>query len=154
MLFLVDDLDTKQGTTLPGLDVGLAALKEALGCAKDLMQCPRCQTKPECMTVLTFLIGKLTNLCEVIAAEYATSLKSTPDVEGEGSLLPWLMGDYEADSTREWHAVMEALLRLQLRDLYSVMNRMIDISAAMQLGFACKKLDFAQKRIAILLQRQ
>lgn len=154
VVFLVDDLETKRGTTL-GVDVGLAALKEALGSAKDLLRCQRCRSKPECITVLTFLSGKLTDLCEMVAAEYwkcVTGRDMARDTEGdhEDRLLPCLVGDYEVDSTREWHAVMETLLRLQLRDVDSLMSRMMGISVSMQLNFACKKLEFAQMRVAVL----
>lgn len=158
VVFLVGDLETGQDQWPgQGVDVGLAALKEALGCAQDFLQCRRCRVRPEYMTVLSFLVDRLTDLCWNIATEN----RKCPGSGGggpegargpTGKRLQLLLGHYEADSAREWAAVMEALTRLQLRNLYSLMDRMRGMAEVAHLSSICMRVELAQSRVAVLLQ--
>lgn len=155
VVFLLEDLEP--GDKLrQGVDVGLAALKEALGCAEEFLSCIQCRAKSGYMTVLSFLVEKLTTLCENIAAEYWTCVNAWESAVGkERDSLdhPILLGHYEADSVCEWVSMMEALLKLQLRNLYSLMDRMEGTSATLHLESVREKVALAQKRVAVLLRR-
>lgn len=153
VVFLLDNLETGKDLR-QDVDVGLAAVKEAIGCAQDFLSCSRCRVRPEYMTLLCFLIEKLNPLCESVAAEYWKCVKACAAAvreEGENLGHPTMLGHYEADSAWEWISVMEALMRLQFRNLYSLMDRMKGMSEALHLESVCEKVGIAQRRVAVLL---
>ncbi|KAK4108604.1 hypothetical protein N656DRAFT_832267 [Canariomyces notabilis] len=76
VVFLIDELETVQDTAAAQLDAGLASHREALRYGEAMMLCGHCTSRPENMTILTFLTDRLAGLCERIVNGYFDLLPS------------------------------------------------------------------------------
>lgn len=179
VVFLIDELEAGHNTvTSQGLDAGLASHKEALRYGQALLDCHRCRARPEHMTILKFLTDKLVGLSEQIVAEYTRRLllhhtaayepgatgatitagtggDTDHDARGNGGAPPWpaVLGSYEVDSTREWDALIGALIELQLEALHSLVDSMKAVSRSMRWDAMHGKAAATQRRIAPMLYR-
>jgi hypothetical protein len=119
VVLLIDELDLITGANananLPVDDV-LSAHRRALRQGERMLGCPFCAVRVENMTILTFLVSKLTDLCC-----RACGGAMPPPTEG----LTTVIGAFRVESEMECVAVVRVLLRLgldRLLDLISVLQ--------------------------------
>ncbi|KAK3371014.1 hypothetical protein B0T24DRAFT_304516 [Lasiosphaeria ovina] len=179
VVFLIDELESAQGESATQLDAGLAAHKKALRHGEAMVRCGHCTTRPENMTILTFLTDRLMGLCERIVASYREPVSSesrggspltsgaaamassttraktaTPAAtDGQGAMMPLgvYFGDYEIDCPGEWQALVRNLIVLQLRALGALMGRVKEVSELMPCDTAWRKVVGAETRLSALL---
>ena len=162
VVFLIDELESVQDIAAAQLDAGLASHREALRCGEAMMLCGHCTSRPENMTILTFLTDRLAGLCERIVGGYFELLRgpstaaATPNsrrlnpAAGSSGVF---FGDYEVDSASEWELLVRNLIVLQLRALSVLMGRVKEVSGLMQCDMPWRKAAGTEKRIAMLLDR-
>jgi hypothetical protein len=165
VVFLIDELESVQDIAAAQLDAGLASHREALRYGEAMMLCGHCTSRPENMTILTFLTDRLAGLCERIVGGYfellqgSSTAAATSTPNSSRRLNPAVgssgvfFGDYEVDSASEWELLVRNLIVLQLRALSVLMGRVKEVSGLMQCDMPWRKAAGTEKRIAMLLDR-
>lgn len=170
VVFLLDELESVRGTEPAQLEAGLTSHRRALGYGEAMMACGHCISRPENMTILTFLADRLIGLWEHISSSYlellpggipaaaaagpagmmdATSNRWLNPAAGTNDVL---FGDY-GDSASEWKSSVGNLIALQLQALSLLMGRVREVAGVIQCDTASRKAAGAQKRVAVLLDR-
>ncbi|KAI1132703.1 hypothetical protein F5Y10DRAFT_230588 [Nemania abortiva] len=157
VVFLLEEIDSEAaGENVKELGSWLSRHKEALRCSEALLMCPRCQAKPEHMTILAFLTDKLIEMCEEIVSAYLLTLVSNinQNLMGsqDGAWLVWV-GNFEIDSLHEWSAIVSIMLIMQLRGLDTLMAKFKDLLRCVGGEGVRKKADSTQCRISTLLEK-
>ncbi|GAB1312609.1 hypothetical protein MFIFM68171_02819 [Madurella fahalii] len=167
VVFLLDELESVRDAEAARLEVGLTSHRKALGYSEAMMACGHCTSRPENMTILTFLADRLIGLWEHISNSYFELLPGgIPAAAGpagmEATSNRWLnpaagtnnvlFGDYQ-DSAGEWKSSAGNLMALQLQSLSLLMGRVKEVAGVIQCDTPLRKAVGAQKRIAVLLDR-
>lgn len=169
VVFLIDELEAgKSMVESQGLDAGLASHKEALRYGQALIECERCRSRPEHMTILKFLTDKLAGLSEQIVAEYTRGLLHPAAAAAQGMTAggnstgrdasgapPWpaVLGSYEVDSAREWDTVIGGLIGLQLETLHTLVESVKVVSRSMHWDAMFGRATATQRRIVPMMYR-
>lgn len=157
VVFLLEELDSEAlGANLKELGPWLSRHKEALRCSEALLTCSLCQTKPEHMTILTFLTDRLIAMCGNVVSAYMKTLDGGASHHVMGCKdAAWLVlvGNFEIDSLHEWSALVRTMLIMQLRDLDAFMIKFKDLSRAIGGDGVRRKADSTQSRISTLLEK-
>ena len=156
VVFLIDELESAQQSAARQLDAGLASHREALRYGEAMMGCGYCTTRPENMTILTFLTDRLAGLCERIVDGYLEMApcrgnRHPPYRVGAGTGV--FFGDYEVDSANEWETLVRNLIILQLRGLNGLMGRVKEVSGMMQCDTPWRKAVGTEHRVVTLLDK-
>jgi len=116
VVLLIDELELitepNANANLP-VDGVLSAHHKALRQAEGMLACPFCAVRVENMTILTFLVSRLTDLCC-----RACSRASPPATEA----LTTVVGAFRVESETECVAVVRVLLRLGLDRLFELIS--------------------------------
>jgi hypothetical protein len=167
--------DRGAGTEALSLDAMLAVLKEAIHYSDALLTCCRCRTRPENMTILTFLTHRLAALCEKLVLKFCegppTSMRvqdyylgdnnnDEPEqqqrtVQGQGSpTLSLSLGCYEMDSLVELDVLFRCLSHIQLRALSTLMDKLQrQASGLVNCESVRKKAAATKTQVLTLLQK-
>ncbi|KAJ8127219.1 hypothetical protein O1611_g6419 [Lasiodiplodia mahajangana] len=162
VVFLLEEVDSEAvGSNAKELGSWLSRHKEALRCGEALLMCPRCQAKPEHMTILAFLTDRLIAMCDEMVSAYLLALAGNinnhnhnHNLSGakDGAWLVWV-GNFEIDSLQEWSALVSTMLAMQLRGLNSLMAKFKDLLRCVGGEGVRKKADSTQFRILALLEK-
>ncbi|KAL2262572.1 hypothetical protein VTK26DRAFT_902 [Humicola hyalothermophila] len=170
VVFYIDELDSIQGVPAAQLDAGLASHREAVRHGETMIACGYCASRPENMSILTFLTERLANLCERIVGGYfeltssptSSSSSASTSASAAGSdrrLHPAagssgvFFGDYEVDSASEWELLVRNLIVLQLRQLSALVARVKEVSGMLRCDTPWRKAACTEKRVAKLLDK-
>ncbi|KXX79228.1 hypothetical protein MMYC01_205619 [Madurella mycetomatis] len=169
VVFLLDELESIRDMEPAQLEAGLTSHRRALGYGEAMMACGHCTSRPENMTILTFLADRLIGLWEHISNNYLELLPGgipPPAAAGPVGMMDaanrWLnpaagtndvlFGDY-GDSASEWKSSVGNLIALQLQALSLLMGRVREVASVIQCDTPSRKAAGAQKRVAVLLDR-
>ncbi|KAI1169150.1 hypothetical protein F5B18DRAFT_594183 [Nemania serpens] len=175
VVLLMGEHDEAEGVTSPqSLDAVLASLKEAIHYGNALLMCRRCQTRPENMTILTFLTDRLTATCEGLVIRLHEGLHNGAWVQDDGlgssddevrqqqhitqgkaspAISLWL-GCYEMDSAVELGALLRCLSITQLRALNALVDKLQrHASGQFNCDLVGKKAVAARTQVHTLLQK-
>jgi hypothetical protein len=157
VVFLLEEIDSEAtDTNVKELGSWLSRHKEALRCSEALLMCPRCQAKPEHMTILAFLTDRLIAMCDEVVSAYLSTLagNTNHNIVGpkDGAWLVWV-GNFEIDSLHEWSALVSTMLVMQLRGLDTLMTKFKDLLRSIGGEGVRKKADSTQGRILALLEK-
>ncbi|KAI0198460.1 hypothetical protein F4808DRAFT_462755 [Astrocystis sublimbata] len=153
VVLLLEELDCihdESGVQEPG--AWLSRLKEALRCGDALLLCAKCQAKPENISILGFLIDRLTTMCGLIVNRFVEILRSSQSHGVMGATdAAWRfsLGDFEIGCVGEWDVLVRAMLMMQLRALDGLINRLRSVSG----DVGHRKMCVAQRRILDLLNK-
>lgn len=108
------------------LDSMLAVQKDFLGRCNSVLNCLDCSMRAEYILLLGLLAQNLTNQCDNTVSKYLEEVR--PSVEHSSSRLdPPIpsppsetnfrvnLGQYEVESTQEWHTLIKVLIVMQLQ---------------------------------------
>ncbi|KAI0436859.1 hypothetical protein F4803DRAFT_556585 [Xylaria telfairii] len=152
IIFLIDELEsllTDGGNAKVGnVGAALATHKEAVRYGESMLSCERCLARLENMTLLTILAERLVRICEGMVASYLDGMQTW---DSPGKQVVWF-GEYELDSPAEWDLLLGNAIFLQLRALYSLVERMngkIHIQGSrarilISIQSLCDKIDVAR----------
>lgn len=175
VVYFIDELESVHDMPAAQLDAGLASHREALRYGETMIMCNLCASRPENMTILTFLTERLANLCERIVAGYfelasssspltssSSSASTSASAAANSSRRPphlaagssgVFFGDYEVDSASEWELLVGNLIVMQLRQLSVLVGRVKEVSGLLQCDTPWRKAAGTEKRVGRMLDR-
>lgn len=125
---LLTELEAKSLVTerSGSLDSMLAAQKEFLARCQSVLNCLDCSMRAEYILLLGLLAQNLTNLCETTVNKYLEEIRPSAEHSSSSSdaCIPSPpsetsfkvnLGQYEVESTQEWHTLMKVLIVMQLQ---------------------------------------
>ncbi|KAI0483449.1 hypothetical protein F4859DRAFT_528852 [Xylaria cf. heliscus] len=123
IIFLIDELESlitdDSNAQVGNVDAALASHKETVRYGESMLSCQRCLVHVENMTLLTILAERLVKLCEGMVSAYLDGMQTW---DGPSKQVV-CFGEYELDSPAEWDLLLGNAIFLQLRALYSLVDR-------------------------------
>ncbi|KAI1409851.1 hypothetical protein F5Y13DRAFT_169063 [Hypoxylon sp. FL1857] len=158
VVILMDELELlgEPTNTHPPIDGILVAHRKALHQAEDMLTCTSCVTRVENMTILTFLVSKLTDMCcRAMSAlsSYGTAGEPPPiaSPSGAGKAPATTIGAYRLESEAEYVAVVRVLLRLGLDRLLNLVSTLQGVGRRLGSETMGRRLGVCKRTIGGLL---
>ncbi|KAI0839482.1 hypothetical protein F5Y06DRAFT_23193 [Hypoxylon sp. FL0890] len=134
VVMLMDELELLSEPSNPHIPIDgiLVAQRKALRQAESMLTCGSCAARIENMTILTFLVSKLTNMCcrAMSALSPCGTAGASPPIvdQRRTSEAPTtVIGAYRLESETEYIAVVRVLLRLGLDRLLGLVSALQEV---------------------------
>ncbi|OTA58825.1 hypothetical protein K449DRAFT_114342 [Hypoxylon sp. EC38] len=158
VVILIDELELlgePSNAHLP-IDGILVAHRKALRQAEDMLTCASCAARVENMTILTFLVSRLTDLCcrAMSALSPRCTTEGSPRVvdHPRASDAPaTVVGAYKLESETEYVAVVRVLLRLGLDRLLGLVSALQGVGRRLGSETMGRRLGVCRRAIGSLL---
>lgn len=162
IVLLMDEVEDMLGDDPPDPSkdspaTSLAAHKEAVRHVQAMLGCDSCISSADNMTIVTFLVSKLAQLCRRVSDLIATSGKSggstasaatTTTTENDKNMG---IGGYKVESDEEYRVVIGGLLGLQLRKLNFAVQQLTQVSSKLESHAMSRRLGAVKRTLASLL---
>ncbi|KAI0107967.1 hypothetical protein F4776DRAFT_416966 [Hypoxylon sp. NC0597] len=157
-VILMDELEILSEPTNTRLPVDgiLVAHRKALRQAEGMLACGSCAARVENMTILTFLVSKLTDLCcrAMSALSSRCATEASPPIAnhpGPTEAPATVVGAYRLESEIEYIAVVRVLLRLGLDRLLGLVSALQGVGRRLGSETMGRRLGVCKSAIGGLL---
>lgn len=165
IVLLMDEVEDMLGDDPPdpakdSPATSLAAHKEAVRHVQAMLGCDSCISSAENMTIVTFLVSKLAQLCRRVSELIASSGKGGGSATGSTTATSSAtaendkdmgIGGYKVESDEEYRVVIGGLLGLQLRKLNFAVQQLTQVSSKLESHAMSRRLGAVKRTLASLL---
>ncbi|KAI1661076.1 hypothetical protein F4813DRAFT_386482 [Daldinia decipiens] len=123
--------------------------KEALRHGNDMIKCEVCMVHFENIAILTSLIEKLGKTCQDISGIYPQLTSTTaPGGTAQLAVPSFVLGSYLVDSLDEHRVLVQGLLGLQIKSIYTMIERLDQIALGYRLETITRRLITTKQLLA------